>query len=369
MKKLWLVADPFELETLREAGQDVFYYHQVGETPGELLQTREIVVIAPNHLAKERALELKSRGIADTQLSYIDIRQGENLYDRLDRPKHLLWDDVVTLDELPEADEVKVYPSGFGYLDKQGQLGWNWKMPELAIMAGAYGSGKSTVLQMLAAGWAHYEGRKMGSGAMLCSWEDAGAEVKRNMRAFGESHAAPDMLKRVSFVRRHPDDERLISWYMDLVRYHNQRYGTRFFGLDPWNEMDHVKDARQSETDYIRDMMKAFRRLVDKLQVILVIATHVPAKMIKGDGSIEPFRIAHAFGSVQFANKADRGICVVRTKKFEKKSGHTIIRLDKSKIERKMGRKGTVGLRFDEEKFKFEYDGHVTKEVQDVWKD
>lgn len=367
MKKLWLVSETFELETLKEAGQDVYYYHQVGEVPGPLLQDCEIVVISQGHHAKQRALELKTRGISDTRLSYIDIKAGENLFDRLNTPKHLLWDDVVTLEELPAENEVNVYPSGFGYLDKN--FGWGWKVPELTVMAGAYGSGKSTVLQMLAAGWANGAGRKLGGGAMLCSWEDAGAEVKRNMRAFGAAHNAPDMLKLVSFVRRGPDDERLVSWYMDLVRYHHERFGTRFFGLDPWNEMDHQKDARQVETDYIRDMMKEFRRLVDRLQIVMVIATHVPAKMIKGDGAIEPFRIAHAFGSVQFANKADRGICVVRTKKFEKKNGHAVIRLDKSKIERKMGRKGTVALRFDENRFSFEYDGYATEQVQDVWKD
>lgn len=367
MKKLWLVTDKNSLETLTQAGQDVFMFDDVGTVPGDMLSEREVIVIGREAEAKDKAFSLKSRGIADTRLSYIDLSQGDNLWDRLDRPKHLFWDDVCTLDELPPEPEGKYYPTGFGYLEKN--LNWRWRLPEVVVMAGAYGCGKSTMLQMLAAGWTNGAGRQVGGGAMLCSWEDASDEVKRNMAAFGRSVGAKDIGSLVSFVRRHPDDERLVAWYMDLVRYHRDRFGTRFFGLDPWNEMDHVKDSRQLETDYVRDMMKAFRRLADKLKIILVIATHVPAKNIKGDGSIEPFKIAQAFGSVQFANKADRGLCVVRTKKFNKVDGHTILRLDKAKIERTMGKRGTIALRLDTERFQFDYDGYVTTEVSEVWKD
>lgn len=364
MKKTWLVTDQFEFGVLTERGEDVWYFDDVEQAQ---LVDREIVVIAPYEAAKEKALSLSSRGISATRLSYIDIQIGQKLLDRLDHPKHVHWDDVVTLRDLPDEKDFPTYKSGFNFLDKN--LGWGWRLPELVVMAGAYGSGKSTVAQMLAAGWVNGAGRELGSGAMLCSWEDAGAEVKRNFSAFGKGVSADDMIDRVSYVRRHPDEDRLVAWYMDLVQYHKERFGTRFFVLDPWNEMDHQKDIRQSETDYVRDMMKAFRRMVDKLQIILIVATHVPAKVIKGNGDIEPFKIGHAFGSVQFANKADRGICVVRTKKFDKSNGHTIIRLDKSKIERRMGRKGTVAVRLVDQFFQFEYDAHVTTEVKEVWKD
>lgn len=368
MSKVWLVTYPFEQEALKTAGEEVYYLNQVGVEGQPVFVDRDVVVVAPGDQAKHRALELRNRGIADTRLSYIDMQDGDNLFERMQNPKHLFWDDVASLEDLPETEDVVVHKSGLGFLDKN--LGWGWRIPELAIVAGPYGCGKSTVLQMLAAAWINGKGRDFGSGAMLCSWEDASAEVRRNMRAFGHAHdLGNEISQKASFVRRHPDEDRLIGWYMDLVRYHHDRFGTKFFTLDPWNEMDHQKDSRQSETDYVRDMMKAFRRLVDKLQIILIIATHVPAKMIKGDGSIEPFRLAHAFGSVQFANKADRGVCVVRTKKFDKINGHTILRLDKSKIERKMGVKGTVALRLDINRFCFEYDGQATKEVQDVWKD
>ena len=157
---------------------------------------------------------------------------------------------------------------------------------------------------------------------------------------------------------------------MDVVEFHHDKFGTKFFTLDPWNELDHVKNVRQLETEYTRVMMKEFRRLVDKLKIILLIATHVSAKNIRGDGSIEPFRIAHSFGSSQFGNKADRGMCVCRAKKFNREGGGVMVmHLDKVKVERTMGKKGTVAARWNPERGRFDYDGAATAEFADVWKD
>jgi AAA domain len=245
------------------------------------------------------------------------------------------------LAEAPEEKDFATHLSGYPFLDPN----LKWRIPELDVFAGPYGSGKSLLAQLLAFRFT----ATIGSASLLCSWEDEPAELRRNLALHALAHGddPADLLSRVHYVRRNPDDDRLIAWYADLVRYHNARYGTRFFVLDPWNEIDHVKDSRQSETDYVRDMMKEFRRLVNKLGIILIVVTHVPAKMIRGNGEIEPFRLAQAFGSVNFANKVDRGICVLRTKSLG--GEHMILRFDKSKIERKMGRKGTTALVFDDE--------------------
>jgi hypothetical protein len=196
--------------------------------------------------------------------------------------------------------------------------------------------------------------------------------MRRNVRAHAAHHGsdAKWLLDAIHYVCRPASEDRLIPWYMDLVRFYVRSFNTRFFLLDPWSEFDHVKPASQSETDYVRDMMKLFRRLVDELQIILLVVTHVPAKYVGGDGTVEAFRIAHAHGSSQFGNKADRGICVVRTRAFESERGHLIVRFDKAKIERRMGRKGTVALKYDEDNHTITYDAAVTNEkaVREMWK-
>jgi hypothetical protein len=177
-----------------------------------------------------------------------------------------------------------------------------------------------------------------------------------------------EILERVHYVCRDPNEDRLIAWFVDLVRYHYARYNTRFYVLDPWNEVDHVKEARQTETDYVRDMMKAFRRLVDELKIILNIVTHVPSKLIRQDGSIEPFRLAHAHGSVNFANKADRGFCVVRSKTLSHDGDRMAIRFDKVKIEPDMGVPGIGAFRFDRDRCDLQFDVAATEELREVWK-
>jgi archaellum biogenesis ATPase FlaH len=352
---VYLTDDNESFEALRHLGKRV--HRLTSDTMIDLGGPVEVIVVGPN--AKTGSTGLVARGIRASRISYCDSAVSD--------PRHLFWDDVVPLTELEAEVDFPVYPSGISFLDKN--LGWGWRLSELAITAGPYSSGKSTFGQILAANFVHGAGRLLNSGAMLCSWEDVGEEVKRNFSAFSSHVGASDIMDRVHLVRRPAHEDRLISWYMNLVTYHRERYNTRFFLLDPWNEMDHVKHPRQAETEYVRDILKEFKRLVFELEIIVMITTHVSAAFVRGNGEIEPFKIGHSFGSSQFGNKADRGLCVLRTKNYEKEHGHAIIRLDKAKVERKMGRRGTVAARFNPKTFSLEYDGHVTHQLQEIWKD
>jgi len=368
MSRTWLVETEAVHQALAGKGQSVFLLADLDKAP---LSEGEVIIVADGDSAKEQAVSLQARGIPAERLSYVDLHPGDILLDRLRKPRHFYWDDVCWLSELEGSEEeLTLLDPGLQML-----VGWRWRIPELCVLAGPYGCGKSTFGQIMAAHFVRLHAETYGR-AMLCSWEDLSTEVYNNMQRFGEAHAVKGMTDKVAFVRRNASEDRLVSWFMDLVRYHRRRFGTRFFFLDPWNEMDHAKDARQSETDYVRDVMKALRRLVDEEQIILILATHVSAKYVRGNGEIEPFKIAHSFGSSQFANKADRGICLVRSQTYDEdlraeggSGGHSIIRLDKSKIEQAMGKKMTVAARFDYRAFDYRYDGHVTSEVKDVWKD
>jgi hypothetical protein len=326
----------------------------------------EVVVIDAPGKAQGAALSLKTRGVADYRLKYVEATQADSLLTLIKQPRHLYWADARPLSEAPDDANFEVYDSGFPFLDPN----LKWRASELCVMAGAYGSGKSTLAQLLATRFIAVHGKKTGWTALMCSWEDLASEMRRNAEAHARFHKVdPKWLTRsLHYVCRPPSEDRLITWYMDLVRYYVRAFNTRFFVLDPWSEIDHVKDVRQSETDYVRDMMKEFRRLVDELQIILLVATHVPAKYVGGDGSVEAFRIAHAHGSSQFGNKADRGFCVVRTRAFG--GDHMILRFDKTKIERRMGRKGTVALVYDQDNHTLVLDRTVTADerVRNMWK-
>lgn len=363
----YYLADKELAKQITESGFQVCSEDQINELRTD---DAEFVTVAYEDEAIGWALALSSRGVPKSQVSYVDLHRGDSVAIRCAAPKHLYWTDVRPLSELQfNEEDMQVYPSSIPFLDKD--MRWGWRLPELGVIAGSYGSGKSTFGQFLAAAFANGPGRELRSGALLCSWEDIGWNVRNNIAKF-ESNLAQDdrdLQQRIHFVVRGANEDRLISWYMGLVEYHFERYGTRFFWLDPWNEMDHQKDSRQTETEYVRDIMKELRRLVDRLKIILIVATHVPAKMIKGNGEIEPFKIANSFGSSQFGNKADRGICILRAKKWDETHGHTLLRLDKAKIEGVMGIKKTLGLRFDPDRFMFEKDAYVTEAAKDIWRD
>lgn len=366
MKRSWLALSQRDQALLCEVNESAWLF---GDAEQADLSASEIIVVGNAGEAKDQAMTLMARGVDATRLSYVDLHPGDDFFARIGQPKHLFWDDVVPISALNVEEDFPVFPTGLAFLEDR--LGWHWRLPELVIMCGPYGCGKSTLGQVLATSFVNAQGsgRLLDSGAMLCSWEDLESEVARNVRNFARSHNAPDIVDRIHFVRRRASEDRLVSWYMDLVRYHKRRYGTRFFFLDPWNEMDHKRDPRQLETDYVKDVMRTFRDLVDEEQIILIIATHIPGKFIRGDGSIEPFKIGHAFGSSNFGNKADRGICLARTKKFDPIKSHAVIRLDKAKVERKMGRKGTIAAKLNADAFRLSVDELATLNVQDIWKD
>lgn len=366
MEKLYVPLG--EVPTNRLQGAEIPFTPLEGLTR-DLAQGKQIILVGTTlDVAETEAWKLAGAGLPAKRISILGSAEEGS------KPRSLFWRDAKPLREAPENSDFDTYPSGIDFLDIN--LRWRWRLRELMVIAGPYSSGKSTIIQQLAFNFIAANGRDLGDcSALICAWEDEAADMRRNLERFiahqrkTTGEILDHLLDRIHYVCRPADEERLLPWYIDLVEFYSERYNCRFFSLDPWNEMDHKKDNRQIETDYVRDAMRMFRKTVDVNKIILPIATHVPAKMIRGDGGIEPFKIAHAFGSGNFGNKADRGLCIVRTKKFAAAAGHTIWRLDKSKVEERMGIKGTVASRLDTANFNLEYDGHVTKEVQDIWKD
>lgn len=365
MKRLFVSTSLAAHEVLDRAETE---HISLNDLNADIARDRKIVLVGTLLSAVEaEAWKLVGSGLPATRIEVSASDDGGKIRD-------LFWRDAQPLRKAPGADSFQTYPSGIGFLDKN--LGWRWRLRELMVVAGPYSSGKSTILQQLAFHFVATNGQELGDcSALICAWEDEAADMKRNLERFIrhqeriQQRSLDHLLDRIHYVCRPADQERLLDWYFELANFYTAKYNTLFHVLDPWNEMDHKKDVRVIETEYVRDAMRMFRKTIDTNRIIMGIGTHVPAKMINGDGSIMPFKIAHSFGSGNFGNKADRGLCVVRTKKFEPINGHTIWRLDKSKVEERMGRKGTVASRFDIPNFNMEYDAYATQAVADVWKD
>lgn len=287
----------------------------------------------------------------------------------------IFWHEERPLSQWPTPEPVQSKPSGFPFLNDH----LRWASPELVILLGPYGCGKSNLARLLAYRWADTIGRKEGMRASLVGWEDKLSTVKREIERYaGTSQRIADMEGRVGWTQRHPDDARLLAWYCDLVEHRARRDGVRFFVFDPFNEHDSTRAPNQTETEYVRDMMIKFRKLVHGLGIIMIVVTHVSAKSYEETGKIKPFRIANASGSVQFGNKADRGICVLRTKALKDYASpnpedgtvaeeHMLLHFDKAKDEEVMGKRGTVACVFDPLRMSLTQDLGATMEARKLW--
>lgn len=271
-----------------------------------------------------------------------------------------------------------------GIVELNPHLRWTDR-GELIITVGPYGCGKSSLMRLLAYHWVNTIGRERDQRLSICAWEDHGSIIKREIERFvtgrdtaiypifdNEISKISDMENRVGWTQRHPDEARLLDWYIELVEYRARRDNVGFFIFDPWNEHDIVRRRDQTETEYVREMMVRLQALCARLKININVVTHVSAKSYDENGAVKPFRTANAYGSSNFGSKATRAICMLRTKSLADSSSigaeqHMVMHFDKAKHEETMGHPGTVAMRFNPFVMSLTYDAGATAEVRKIW--
>ena len=333
------------------------------------------------------AMELAESGVDPATIEWLDDSVGpgglraffedrRNIARIADHSRDLYWQEIRTLHDAYEDPALaERIPSGIPCLDPHLQ----YRRREVIVVAGAYGCGKSTLTQILGMKWAEGEGGKDREiPVWFCTWEDDPIEQRDQVlrhythgrcEEADESQIAKaiEMQKRILHTNPEMERERYLDWYVARARYMNEKFGTNYFSLDPWSEFDHLRGPRETETEYVKSVMKQLGKLATELDSIFAVVTHISARMYSEDGSIKPFRIANAFGSVQFGSTATRGICVLRTPLLVGSHDHMVVHFDKIKIERNMGRKGTLALIYDEDRHDLILDAGASRAAADLW--
>jgi len=258
----------------------------------------------------------------------------------------------------------------------------HWRLPELTLIAGPYAAGKSLFAQILAQDFV----ARNDQWASLTCWEDQVDEIRDGLVRYRDSTIVPaqmksEFLSRFRLTIVDDDTEREISKHFERIEYENKRFGIKFFVLDPWNEFEHRKADRQTEGDYVINVLTAATKLCNRLRIIIVLTTHVSAEFISHGEGFKPFRLAHAFGSSQFGNKVHRGFCIARTRKWNALS-HMIIRQDKVKLESiiqtdsegrsiihkaRMGYPDTMAFIYDPMVNTIHHDGQASVSAKEAW--
>jgi twinkle protein len=149
-----------------------------------------------------------------------------------------------------------------------------------------------------------------------------------------------------------------VDTLLDRARQLVVQRGIRGFIIDPWNEINPVRDGSISETDYISQALTKIRTFARANQVHVWLVAH-PTKLQK-DRNTGAYPVPTPYdvsGSAHWRNKADNCITVFRDVADE----HALVQVHVQKVRKKAN--GKVGM------VEFEYDrasGRYTPAVKDV---
>ena len=144
-----------------------------------------------------------------------------------------------------------------------------------------------------------------------------------------------------------PEDES--EWTMDFVLERAaqlvKRMGIQGLVIDPWNEMQHARPERMTETEYVSVALRKLRQFARRHRVHVWLVAH-PAKLYRNkDGQYPVPSLYDISGSAHFRNKADNGIVIWRDLADSSKPG---VEIHVQKIRfREVGKIGAVELKYD----------------------
>lgn len=142
-----------------------------------------------------------------------------------------------------------------------------------------------------------------------------------------------------------PDDdaEWTIETVLDRARALVRRKGIRGLIIDPWNELEHVRPAKLTETEYISQVLKHVRQFARRNGVHVWIVAH-PAKLYRDKDRGYPVPTLYDIsGSSHWRNKADNGLVIYRD--FSEPSSLVEIHVQKIRF-RQIGKLGMTKLAY-----------------------
>lgn len=280
----------------------------------------------------------------------------ETLRAIIQNAKPLVPDRLVRFGDLVDISVNRTYTSGFEGLDDE--LGLSFMAPSLVVITGEPGSGKSEWTTILGAQLAHLHQLP---GAFL-QFEDRSARIRDALVRYAKGNVlgVETQIEALGWVNRwfrtiepdqvrEKDDDYTIAWLEQSIREARTRHGCKWVVIDPWNELEHMWDRRQSEAIYINDALRRLKRIARTYQIILLVVTH-PSKEGGRMRNIEDLDLYTIAGGAAWANKADHGIILHRP---DKSQAEVFVKIAKSKDHSCMGRPGIVKMQYRPASAKF----------------
>lgn len=143
------------------------------------------------------------------------------------------------------------------------------------------------------------------------------------------------------FVQVSEDNDATLDHVLELAAAAVVRYGANALVIDPWNELEHVRDHGVSLTEHVSSSLRKVRRFARAFKIHVMILAH-PTKSVQGEGGVyrRP-RMYDISDSAAWYNKADLGFVVHRPNDEE-----TQIVVEKSRYHEVIGIPGEVYTHF-----------------------
>ncbi|CAL9043305.1 twinkle homolog protein, chloroplastic/mitochondrial-like isoform X1 [Musa acuminata AAA Group] len=112
-------------------------------------------------------------------------------------------------------------------------------------------------------------------------------------------------------IRCEDDSLPSIDWVLELAKSAVVRYGIRGLVIDPYNELDHQRSSKLTETQYVSHMLTKIKRFAHHHSCHVWFVAH-PRQLQNWRGY--PPNLYDISGSAHFINKCDNGIVIHRNR-------------------------------------------------------
>lgn len=225
-------------------------------------------------------------------------------------------DGLYRLSELPEPPPLDVWDAGLGGMVKIAPT-------HLSVVTGHGGHGKTRFMAQVWRNIAKAHSVRLA----VCTMETlAKPGYRRYLReiAYGADQGSiPAWALRdldgwidehYRFIQ-HPQRKPGLNWLLDVAEVAVVREGCRAVVIDPWNKLERARDPKQSETDYIGEVLDELMLFAVQLNCHVQIVAH-PAK-VGFEARRRPPVLEDIAGSKAWETKPDQGFCVWRPEMFK----------------------------------------------------
>ncbi len=317
-----------------------------GDGPGQALM-QDLSVMLGRFRCKFLTYPKAKDGRRLKDLNEVLVEYGpKGVVQTINRAAYIQSDGVYRMSELPELPPSIAYAAGFNLLDENYKV----RLGDFSVVTGIPSHGKSAFVHDFFCRLSNRHGFRI----VWASFEqETQRDHRRALRTWycempewklqRDQTAAADAWIETNhrFIVAPEEVDVNLDWMMERLEQAVIQHDCQVAVIDPWNEMDHMRDREETETEYVGRAIKRFKRFAKAFQVHLVIVAH-PTKIRRDENGKTPMPSLYDIaGSANWNNKADVGIIVHRENEDD-----TLIKVAKSRYHTQIGVPGAVRMQF-----------------------